>query len=268
MSKLDDLKNMLKEYGKVAIAFSGGVDSSFLLKAACDTLGKNNVFPVTLRSSVNPEAEMQEAECFLKELAVEYKIIDVDIFSIPEFKHNPIDRCYICKKKIFQQIIALAAERGFDIVADGTNADDEGDYRPGMKALAELNVKSPLQACGITKDEIRGWSQEMGLHTWNKPSLACLASRIPYGEEISEEKLKRVEMAEQYLLALGFTQLRVRCHGNLARIELLPDEIRKFFEKGYLAEVDKYFKQAGFKYVTLDLKGYRTGSMNEILGNA
>jgi uncharacterized protein len=265
MNKLDNLKSMLIAYGKVAIAFSGGVDSSFLLKVACDTVGKENVFPITLRSSVNPEAEMDEAECFLKELKVEYKIIDVDIFSIPEFKYNPIDRCYICKKQIFQKIIAKAAEKGFDIVMDGTNADDEGDYRPGMKALAELNVKSPLKSCGMTKEEIRKWSQEMALHTWNKPSLACLASRIPYGEEISEEKLKRVEKAEQYLLQLGFTQLRVRCHENLARIELLPNEMISFFEKGYPIQVEHYFKQLGFKYVSLDLKGYRTGSMNEIL---
>lgn len=257
---------MLRSCGKVAVAYSGGVDSSFLLRVALDTLGKDNVLAITILSSVTPREELAETEKFLAFMDVNHIFIKKNVFEIPGFKENPTDRCYICKHKVFEEIIARAAEKGITTVLDGTNADDEGDYRPGLKALQELKVISPLKLSGLTKNEIREFSRELGLDTWNKPSLACLASRIPYHEEITEEKLSMVDRAEAYLRGLGFRQLRVRCHERLARIELLPEDIKRVFEEGLSKVIDNKLKEIGFHYVSLDLIGYRTGSMNEAIG--
>lgn len=265
MDKFVRLQELLISYGKVAIAYSGGVDSSFLLKTALDTLGKENVLGVTILSSVTPREELAETEKFLSSMDINHVFVKKDVFEIPGFSENPKDRCYICKHNVFEEIIEQGKQRGISVVLDGTNADDEGDYRPGLKALQELKVVSPLKLCGLTKSEIRELSRNMGLNTWNKPSLACLASRIPYYEEITEEKLQRVDKAESFLRSLGFEQLRVRCHGKLARIELLPEDIKKVFDKDLNKTIHDRLKEIGFQYVALDLIGYRTGSLNEVL---
>lgn len=265
MEKLQKLKELLRSYGKAAVAFSGGVDSSFLLKVAFDTLGKDNVVAITLKAAVNPTAEMWSAAAYAKELGVEFIQLDADVFSIPGFTENLPDRCYTCKKSIFTRILETAAKKGINIILDGTNADDDNDYRPGMKALEELGVKSPLKLSGLTKEEIRRLSKELEVPTWNKPSKACLASRIPYHEPITPEKLRMVEAAEEYLMGQGFIQVRVRCHGNLARIELAPEELERFFDMKFMQEAHKRFKEIGFSYTALDLAGYRTGSLNEML---
>lgn len=266
MEKLVKLQELLKSYGRVAVAYSGGVDSSFLLKVALDTLGKDNVFGITILSSVTPREELAETEKFLSAMDVNHLFIKKNVFDIPGFKENPTDRCYICKHKIFEEILERAGENGITTVLDGTNADDEGDYRPGLKALQELKVLSPLKLSGLTKNEIRELSKAMKLNTWNKPSLACLASRVPYHEEITEEKLAMVDKAEAYLRSLGFEQSRVRCHGKLARIELMPGDTGRVFEEGLNKAINDKMKEIGFQYVALDLIGYRTGSMNEAIG--
>jgi uncharacterized protein len=265
VEKLSRLQELLKSYGKVAVAYSGGVDSSFLLKVALDTLGKENVMGITILSSVTPREELAETEKFLNSMDVNHIFIKKDVFEIPGFKENPTDRCYICKHKIFEEILERAKEKEISVVLDGTNADDEGDYRPGLKALQELKVLSPLKLCGFTKNEIRHLSKAMNLNTWDKPSLACLASRVPYYEEITEEKLQMVDKAEAFLRNLGFMQLRVRCHGKLARIELLPEDVKRVFLEDLNKPINDKLKEIGFQYVSMDLIGYRTGSLNEVL---
>ncbi|HYE84364.1 MAG TPA: ATP-dependent sacrificial sulfur transferase LarE [Clostridia bacterium] len=265
MEKFAKLQELLRSYGKVAVAYSGGVDSSFLLRTALDTLGKENVLAITILSSVTPREELAETEKFLASMDVNHIFIKKDVFEIPGFKENPVDRCYICKHKIFEEIIERAKEKEISTILDGTNADDEGDYRPGLKALQELKVISPLKLSGLGKSEIRELSREMKLNTWNKPSLACLASRVPYHEEITEEKLAMVDKAEAYLRSLGFIQLRVRCHGKLARIELLPEDINRVFAEDMNKDINARLKEIGFQYVSMDLAGYRTGSLNEVL---
>lgn len=265
MEKLAKLQELLRAYGKVAVAYSGGVDSSLLLKVALDTLGKENVMGITILSSVTPREELAETEKFLQSMDMNHIFIKKDVFEIPGFKENPKDRCYICKQKVFEEILERAKENGITVVLDGTNADDEGDYRPGLRALQELKVLSPLKLCGLTKNEIRALSKDLKLNTWNKPSLACLASRVPYYEEITEEKLSMVDMAEAYLRSLGFTQLRVRCHGKLARIELLSEDIKRVFAENMNVIINHKFKEIGFQYIAMDLIGYRTGSLNEVL---
>ena len=261
--KLHNLKEYLRSLGRVAVAFSSGVDSTFLLKVAHDVLGDNAV-AVTATSCSFPKREFDEAASFCAENGIKQITVVSNELDIPEFRKNPTNRCYLCKSELFKKIISLAKENGIEYVCEGSNVDDMGDYRPGMKAVAELGIKSPLRECGLSKDEIRALSKEMNLPTWDKPSFACLASRFVYGEEINEKKLSMVENAEQFLLDMGFKQFRVRIHGeNLARIEVLPAELEGLLSKR--EEVTKHLRELGFAYVTMDLQGYRTGAMNEVI---
>lgn len=260
--KYEALKELLRELDSVAVAFSCGVDSAFLLAAAAEALGDRAV-AMTAKSCSFPERELIEAEDFCKSRGIKHIVFESDEMELDEYRQNPKNRCYFCKRCLFGKLKRLAEENGLNAVAEGSNKDDEGDYRPGLQAVAELGVKSPLRAVGLTKAEIRTLSKEMGLPTWSKPSYACLASRVPYGETISNEKLSMVERAEQLLMDMGFVQLRVRVHGSMARIELLPEEFDKLLERR--EEIVEKFKEYGFTYVSLDLQGYRMGSMNETL---
>ena len=248
------------------MAFSSGVDSTFLLAAAVDTLGKENVMAVTASSCSFPERELKEAQAFCKERGIRHVITASEELDIDGFRHNPKNRCYLCKHELFEKILAIAGENHLAAVVEGSNMDDNGDYRPGLLAVAELGIKSPLRAAELDKEDIRALSKQMGLPTWDKQSFACLSSRFVYGETISEERLGMVDKAEQLLLDMGFHQVRVRIHGEgqetMARIEVLPQEIALLVEDAKREKIYSYFKEIGFAYVTLDLGGYHMGSMN------
>ncbi len=262
--KFNVLKLNIEKMGSLAVAFSGGVDSTFLLKVAHDILG-SRALAVTARSSTYPEREFREAVDFVKGLGVKHVVIVSEELDIEGFSENPVNRCYFCKKELFTKINDVARENNIEYVADGSNVDDLGDYRPGMAAARELNVTSPLRDASLTKEDIRILSKDMELPTWNKPAFACLSSRFPYGQKITREKLGMIDRAEQLLLDLGFTQVRVRHHGEVARIEVSAEERNKFFSTDLMDRIYTSFKEIGFNYTALDLRGYRTGSMNETL---
>ncbi len=262
--KYECLKDRIASAGKAAIAFSGGVDSVFLLYAAKEALG-DQVLAMTVSLHAVPRRELQEAEDFCRQHGIRHRVETVDEFSIEGFADNPPNRCYLCKRMLFQMMLEAAEEEGFQTLMEGSNLDDEGDYRPGLQALRELKIQSPLKESGFTKAQIREMSRRLGLSAWEKPSMACLASRFVYGEKITPEKMAMVEQAEDFLTGLGFVQCRVRMHGNLARVELLFDEIPVMMEQGRYEQVQRRLGELGFSYVTLDLKGFESGSMNREL---
>ena len=262
--KYHRLCEILENCGSLAVAFSSGVDSAFLLETAHRVLGEK-VLALTAAGPWFPQRESAEAEEFCLKRGIRRKTLAITIPDIPGFAENPADRCYICKKALFTRLIGESRREGFDVLAEGSNMDDLGDYRPGMKAIAELQVRSPLREAGLYKEDIRALSVQLGLETASKPSYACLASRFPYGDRITEESLKMVEEGEELLIRLGFRQMRVRIHGKLARIELPQSDLAAALEEETRKAVVKGLKEAGFTYVSLDLAGYRTGSMNETL---
>jgi uncharacterized protein len=261
--KYQDLLAMIAERGGAAVAFSGGVDSSFLCHAAASALGPRAI-AITVVSPMLPRSEIDCAALVARKVGIEHVLIEESGID-DEVAANPKERCYFCKKIEFGAILDEAAKRGIATVLDGSNVDDLGDYRPGLKALEELHIFSPLRAAGLTKQDIRDLSKRFDLPTWNKPAFACLASRIPYGERIDREKLSRVEKAEDRLREAGFRQFRVRSHGDIARIEVAPEERRRFFDEGLLDRISQSLKSYGFLYVSLELEGYVMGNLNRVI---
>jgi uncharacterized protein len=262
ITKLEQLKNNLRKMKSVAIAYSGGVDSTFLVNVAHDVLGDNAV-AVTATSSTYPQRELGQAKKITNNIGMKHIIINSEETEIDNFSKNPSNRCYFCKKELFSKIKQVATKENLNYILDGSNVDDTNDYRPGMKAQRELDVVSPLKDVGLTKQEIKELSQTMNLETWDKPAFACLASRFPYGTEITKSRLEQVEKAESFLYALDVKQFRVRYHNEVARIEVSKDDFQVILNNS--DKIVNKFKELGFKYVTLDIEGYRTGSMNEVL---
>lgn len=259
--KEQKLIDVLKSYGSIVIGYSGGVDSTLLAYMGQKALG-DNALCVTIVAELHSKREIAESKEFAKENCITQKVIELSVIENDFIKNNPVDRCYHCKTNVFSVIKEVCSDNGFNYVVDGTNLDDLQDYRPGLKALKELNVKSPLVEAGFNKNDVRMLSKKYNLVTFDKPSFACLASRVPYDTLITKEKLEQVEEAENYLFDKGFRQLRVRHLDNLARIEVSPDEREKFFDVDLLDEIDNKFKQIGFTYVTMELSGYKMGSLN------
>ncbi|MFO7818851.1 MAG: ATP-dependent sacrificial sulfur transferase LarE [Halanaerobacter sp.] len=259
-AKYNRLQDIIAELEKVVIAFSGGVDSALLAKVAYDVLGANAI-AVTAKAPIHAEEEIRQAKKMAQEIGIGHQILEIDGALMEEIKDNPSDRCYYCKHKIFTHLQEFAGDCA---VIDGTNADDVGDYRPGAQAIEELGVRSPLQEAKLNKAEVRQLSKRLDLSTWDFPSTTCLATRFPYGEEISQEKLDLVERAEDYLRQLGFEELRVRYHCEVARIEVALEEQTKFFNLDRMEEINQKLQEFGFDYVALDLGGYQTGKLNKL----
>ncbi len=264
--KFSELKQRLRGMKRLAVAFSGGVDSAFLLKVAADALGPDNVLALTALSETTPRRERRDAVNLARLIGAPLYQEQTRELEAPEFTRNAEDKCYVCKKLRFSRLTAIAGEQGFDLTADGGNLDDAQDYRPGMRAVRELGVKSPLSDAGLTKADIRLLSKELGLPTWDKPALACLATRIPYHSPITAEKLKQADAAEERLISLGFSpRLRVRHDGHACRIEIDPADIPKIADAGLRNDIVRDLKALGFTYVALDLEGYRMGSLNKTI---
>jgi len=263
--KVDKLQFLLKSYGCAAVAFSAGVDSTVLLKAAKDTLGTEQVIALTVQSSLVPVSDVEDAVNFCRDEGIRHEVLQLDPLLYYDVRTNPPRRCYYCKRLVFGKLREITGQKNIVHLLDGSNVDDGQDYRPGKQALRELGVLSPLKEAGFTKADIRAYARELGLKVAQKPSAACLASRIPYGEVLSGEKLQRIEQAEKFLHGEGFVQLRVRSHEDMARLELLPEDIERFMADGIYEKAVRKLKELGFAYVTLDLEGYRMGSLNEVL---
>jgi pyridinium-3,5-biscarboxylic acid mononucleotide sulfurtransferase len=265
-TKIEKLKEIFQSMGRVLVAYSGGVDSTLLLKVARDTLGDENVIAVTALSPLYPERELAWAKQLTQTFGIEHLLIQSNELEIEGFSKNPPNRCYYCKRELFEKLLKLSKDWGISWIIEGSTLDDEKDHRPGRIAIQELGIRSPLKEAMFTKMDVRELSKALGLTTWDKPSFACLASRFPYGEEITLKGLKMVDEAEDFLFGLGFKQVRVRHYQNLARIELYPEEMGRLMDGSLREKVVSHLKSIGYHYITLDLQGFRSGSMNEVLG--
>jgi uncharacterized protein len=263
--KFARLKGIFRSMGTAVVAYSGGVDSTLLLRVAKESLGEEHVIAVTALSPLFPERELAGAKRMAQEMGVKHILIESNELEIAGFSKNPSNRCYFCKKELFEKMQDLAQKEAISFVVEGSTLDDEKDHRPGRRAIQELGIRSPLQEARFSKQDVRELSRALGLPTWDKPSFACLASRFPYGEEITPEGLRMVDEAENFLFSLGFKQVRVRHYQRLARIEVFPEEMSRLMNGSLREKVVNRLKEIGYRYVTLDLQGFRSGSMNEVL---